>query len=164
MVEPVLLDPALSRRISPETDPADKQALLNLLRLADATNHVYASLLRPHGLSQTGLNVLTILATGPADPRPAWVAERLLLTTGTITTVLDTLERRGLIRRQQHPSDRRKVTLSLTRSGRALVPKVHRELDRFEQALLAALRPTERRTLDRLLRRLCIHLDEATAR
>ncbi len=42
------------------------------------------------------------------------IAERLLTTTGSMTSLLDTLEKRGLIRRLPHPDDRRKLLVDIT--------------------------------------------------
>ena len=44
---------------------------------------------------------------------PVSIAARLFVTTGTMSTVLDTLERRGFVERSRHPDDRRKVLVHL---------------------------------------------------
>jgi DNA-binding MarR family transcriptional regulator len=49
------------------------------------------------------------------------IAERLLVTTGSMTSLLDNLEKRGLIRRQPHPQDRRKLPIDITPAAQAIV-------------------------------------------
>ena len=61
------------------------------------------------GLSVSAFQTLAIL-DGAGEPLPGHViAERLLVTSASMTSLLDTLERRGHVERRPHPSDRRKV-------------------------------------------------------
>jgi DNA-binding MarR family transcriptional regulator len=45
----------------------------------------------------------------------------MMLTSGGMTGRIDRLERRALVRRSAHPSDRRGIVVTLTPSGRQLV-------------------------------------------
>src|SRR5690242_15236419 len=49
------------------------------------------------------------------------LGRKLLLTTGSITTAVDRLARRGLVRRKEHPQDRRVRLVELTTEGRQLI-------------------------------------------
>lgn len=51
------------------------------------------------------------------------VAEHLGVTRPTASALVDRLVRRGLVGRVQHPQERRRVALSLTRAGRALLER-----------------------------------------
>lgn len=57
------------------------------------------------------------------------MAERLLVTSASMTSLFDTLERRGFVERRAHPTDRRKVLVHLTDAGARVVdlmlPVVH---------------------------------------
>jgi len=53
----------------------------------------------------------------------------------SFTPILDQLERKGLIERRTHPSDRRGVQIYLTKQGRALQPKVDAMAERIEKKL-----------------------------
>jgi DNA-binding MarR family transcriptional regulator len=46
----------------------------------------------------------------------------------TVTLALDQLEKRRLLKRRPHPSDRRTILASLTPAGRELLDKVTRDL------------------------------------
>jgi MarR family 2-MHQ and catechol resistance regulon transcriptional repressor len=46
---------------------------------------------------------------------------KLLLTSGSITTAIDRMVRRGMVVRTIHPSDRRRVLVDLTSEGRVLL-------------------------------------------
>ena len=71
-----------------------------------------------------------------------------------MTTVVDNLERRGLVKRERNEKDRRVVTLSLTEAGRHVIEKV---LPQHIQAIIeemSILTPDEQETLSRLCRKI----------
>ena len=49
------------------------------------------------------------------------VARKVLKSTGNITTVIDNLEKRGLVERQRSTEDRRYIQLHITEKGRELI-------------------------------------------
>lgn len=75
-------------------------------------------------LSTSAWQVLAVIE-GAGEPLPPKViAERLLVTSGSITSLLDTLERNGLVRRAPHPHDRRKLLVDITDAARPLVDRM----------------------------------------
>jgi MarR family transcriptional regulator, 2-MHQ and catechol-resistance regulon repressor len=82
------------------------------------------------------------------------VSERVLLTSGSMTHVVDKLERRGLLARRRCLEDQRVTYLSITPAGRALMAAIfpaHAEAIRRATGGLGA---DEKRTLASLLKRL----------
>jgi len=82
------------------------------------------------------------------------IAEKVLKSEGNITTVVDNLERAGLVKRERSVKDRRAVTVSLTEEGRRLISEV---IPPHIQAIVEAmeiLTPEEQETLGRLCRKL----------
>ena len=82
-----------------------------------------------HDLSASAFQTLAIL-DGAGEPLPGHViAERLLISSASTTSLVDTLERRALVERQPHPTDRRKVLIHLTATGQRVVdqqlPAIH---------------------------------------
>jgi DNA-binding MarR family transcriptional regulator len=76
-----------------------------------------------HGVTVAGGTVLILLASaGEATPRE--LAHRLWVNPATITGIVDTLERDGLVERRRDAADRRQVRLSLTPRGRSLAVEV----------------------------------------
>jgi len=102
----------------------------NLLRTATA---LQAEVERPPReavrLSISAFQVLAIIDGADAPPTGQAIAEQLLVTSGSMTSLLDTLERRSLVERRRHPTDRRKQLLHLTPEGQRTVdqylPAVH---------------------------------------
>ena len=62
------------------------------------------------GINATDLKCLE-LAVGEDDVTPTRLAELTGLTSGAITGVLDRLERRGIVRREADPTDRRRIVV-----------------------------------------------------
>jgi DNA-binding MarR family transcriptional regulator len=71
---------------------------------------------------------------------------------GTLTGVLDTLERKALVVRQPVPTDRRRVGVVLTEAGTSVVEEVMPAFNREEAQVTGGLTAEETATLARLLR------------
>jgi DNA-binding MarR family transcriptional regulator len=103
--------------------------------------------LRHHQLSPAGRQALAILDGAGAPLSPTEIAERLLVTTASVTSLLDTLERRGLVTRSPDPDDRRKVLVALTSDGRQAVDAFLPQMMALQTAMLAGLSESRRRQL-----------------
>lgn len=91
-------------------------------------------------LSPSARQILAVVEGAGQPLEPSVIAERVLITTGTMTSVLDTLEKRELIQRMPHPDDRRKLLVEITPQAQAildeLLPSFHaRERDVISNAL-----------------------------
>lgn len=71
--------------------------------------------------------VLTWLVRQQEDVHPGDLAEKLSLVPGRMTDILKTLEKKGMIRRERDPEDRRRVLVRITPKGARSV------MDRREQ-------------------------------
>ena len=71
------------------------------------------------GLPHTDVQCIGLLAGGPAAP--SRLAERLGLTAGAVTKVLDRLERGGYVHRSADPADRRRIVVTASAEGLAEV-------------------------------------------
>lgn len=98
-------------------------------------------------LSASGFQVLAILE-GAGEPLPGHViADRLLVSSASMTSLLDTLERRGLVERHAHPTDRRKVLIQLTDEAREIVDRMLPTVHAAATEALADLAEHEREQL-----------------
>jgi DNA-binding MarR family transcriptional regulator len=61
----------------------------------------------------------------------------------TFTSLLDRLERDGLVRREPNPADRRSFLIHITERGGELTSRLNRLLERLENDIRARLRRTE---------------------
>lgn len=98
---------------------------------------------------------LSVLAAAAPMPRPQLgLAVAVGLDKTTMVTTVDALERRGLVRREQHPEDRRIRLVAVTDVGASLLAQANEVADDVQRELLAALPPDERDALLPLLRAL----------
>lgn len=72
----------------------------------------------------SAFQTLAILEGAGEPLAPHVIAERLLVSSASMTSLLDTLERRGLVERQPHPTDRRKILVHLTEKARDTVDEM----------------------------------------
>jgi len=95
---------------------------------------------RALGVSNTEGHLLTYLAS--YAPCPISELHRVFgLKRSTLTSLLDRLESRGLVRRKSHPEDRRSLLVALRPGGRRLAGKLHALVNGFEDKVLAAVKP-----------------------
>jgi len=79
----------------------------------------------------------------------------VLITRGSMTSILDTLEKRGLITRVAHPNDRRRLLVDVTPDARAILDELLPTLHAREREVIgAALSVKEQRELLELIAKL----------
>jgi len=101
-----------------------------------------------YGLSATARMALAVIEGAHEPLEPSVITERLIITSGSMTSMLDTLERRGLVRRMPHPGDRRKLLVDVTDGARAILDELLPSLHHRERKLMeAALTKDEQRRL-----------------
>ena len=142
--------PGLEERV-PGADQRATEVVVNVIKTSGLIEDAVAAHLRPHGLSGTSFNTLMILEGSQEPLCPSEIGERLLVTRGTMTGVLDSLEKRGLIVRRPDERDRRMLRIELTDKARALLNEIVPTLHRCEAELLAHLSATDKESLVRLL-------------
>jgi DNA-binding MarR family transcriptional regulator len=100
---------------------------------------VVAAVARRHGLSHAALNALAVIE-GNGGPLPAGeVSARIHITSGTMTSVLDTLERNGYIQRLADPGDRRRVQIEITPAAQGILDRMLPEVQQACTAVMGAL-------------------------
>ncbi len=108
-------------------------------------------------LSMPRARLLLAVAAGAAEETSTRMSDIALdvgVTARTITTMVDALERDGLIERLPDPLDRRAISLRLTETGEALVPRVQAAMDEISRAVASPLSDADQATLLNLLTRL----------
>jgi DNA-binding MarR family transcriptional regulator len=135
----------------------------NIFRAAQATRaHLAHGVLRRHDLSWAGFSTLfNVWVWGPMETRA--LAESMGVARPTVSGVADTLERRGLVRRESDARDRRLGRIAATADGERLIESLFPEFNAGESVLTAGLDDDERATLARLLRRVIHNAKEQKA-
>lgn len=137
-----------------ETERLALDAYIKLMRSTVAVNATLFPVLQAEfGITPSQLGVLESLAhLGPM--RHCELAGKLLVSPSNLTTVLDNLERDGLVKRERDQADRRVSMTSLTPAGAdRLASFFPAHVARLVQAM-SGLEPDEQAELGRLCRKL----------
>jgi len=122
--------------------------------LGNRANHA----LKQHDLKHWEYDVLSVLRRqGDPFAMPATdIARAVHLTSGAMTTRIDGLELRKLVRRSQSKNDGRSVIVKLSAKGRRLIDQAMQT--RFEHAIsvMKNIAPKEQHKLEEHLRRLLL--------
>ena len=113
------------------------------------------------GLSRGEVGALSALRISgpPYQLSPTRLAKGLMLSSAGVTSRIDRLERRGLVRRLDDPDDRRGVIIELTDQGRQVVDDAVAALAISDRQLLDRLDPEEVQQLEGLLRKVLALLE-----
>lgn len=131
-----------------------QQAISNIYRAAaKVRNRLEQELLSRWGLSWGGFTCLWVLWIW-GEMESSRLARQCGVAKGTLTGTVTTLENRGLVTRRRMAGDRRRVSVSLTSDGLALVKELYPRFNASERALTSGLSDDERAQLARLLRKI----------
>ena len=97
-------------------------------------------------MSDTKMGVLFRVEVSPATP--SQLAERERVTPPSMNRTLNALEEAGLVARTPDPDDARKVIVTITPTGEALIAETRRLRTAWFSQRLAELTPDERATLE----------------
>lgn len=108
------------------------------------------SVVRDQGMTLPQMHTLEILGVG--EPlRMKELAQKMGVTTGTLTVQIDRLERNGMVRRRPHDEDRRSILVELTDAGREMFRVHHGMHQQLTRDITAGLSDDDRQRLLTLL-------------
>jgi DNA-binding MarR family transcriptional regulator len=150
------------RRERPDLDVRPLGVLGRLFRVAQLADAELSKGLSNYELQPGWFDLLAALrrAGRPYELNPTELMRTTMLSSGGMTKRLDRMAEAGLVERRPDPKDRRGTLVGLTAKGRSVVDDAIATHLANEARLLRALSPTDRRTLDRLLRALLADLDQ----
>jgi DNA-binding MarR family transcriptional regulator len=96
--------------------------------------------------------VLVIIEANP-DLKQSELARATHLDRSTVVTIIDNLERRGLVERRASPNDRRSNAIRLTEAGSTLLRQLKRKVVQHEKRLLENFGDGELETFLKLLQK-----------
>jgi MarR family transcriptional regulator, negative regulator of the multidrug operon emrRAB len=135
----------------PQVDSLASDVVINVWRTSALLSEDLVRVLRPSNLTLTGFRVLMMLRAAGGTLSPAEIAARLGSARATVTGVLDSLEKRSSVLRSPHPEDRRRLQISITDSGRALLDEILPAYFTHERDAVAALDPGQQEAIVTLL-------------
>ncbi len=152
---PAIITPKIERPMrNNRYEGGECAALRRILRPGDRALELGAGV----GLLSTvaglveGVESVTTIEANP-DLKQSELARATHLDRSTVVTVIDNLERRGLVERRVALHDRRSNAIRLTEAGGALLKKLKRQVMAHEKRLMENFSADERETFIRLLQK-----------
>ena len=98
------------------------------------------------GLSPAQMHTIEIVGHAAPDAplRMKELAKNMGVTTGTLTVMIDRLEKQGLLKRAPHETDRRSYLIALTKKGQVFFAEHHQYHLRLTEEITATLSHEER--------------------
>ncbi len=146
-----------------ELDVDSLAAVSNIFRVANVVRyHMERHVLAERDLSFTAFTTLWVVwVWGEREARH--LATEAGISKGTLTGVVTTLERRGLVERRTHPDDKRLVLIDATDLGRRTMVDLFPEFNREEARVTADLSAAQKQALASSLRVILRTLEGETA-
>jgi DNA-binding MarR family transcriptional regulator len=124
-----------------------------IIELYDKISSWEYAVVKKSGLSPTQMHAVEIVGHHESL-RMKELAEKMGITTGTLTVMVDRLEKNGLVLRQPHPTDRRSYVIILTELGRELFQEHQQMHDLLTEELTSSFFDDEIHQLKSYLERL----------
>jgi DNA-binding MarR family transcriptional regulator len=138
----------------PGPDGSANECIVGIVRAGEAFVALANQSLNGYQLSPAARQALATL-DGAGEPlSPTEIARRLIVTTASITSLLDTLERRGLVERHPDPADRRRLLITITPTARDLVRRFVPEIVALQASVMRDIPEEERRQFVAVLTRI----------
>ncbi|WP_433010264.1 MarR family winged helix-turn-helix transcriptional regulator [Kribbella sp. CA-294648] len=123
----------------------DTELVGSLVTLMHVLQDLYAETSRPLGLTPQQAHLLCVLLCGPQGMTD--LSRILSIERSSLTSMVDRLERRSLVARNAHPTDRRACQIALTPEGHTLADQAHTAFTDRVEALTSMVSPAARKTL-----------------
>jgi DNA-binding MarR family transcriptional regulator len=115
----------------------------------------------PFDIKPAQYSILTIIERNPGL-KQTQVCDALGIKRTNFVAMIDELEARGLVRRDEAPADRRSYALVLTAKGEMLMPKLHETSAAHEQRIIEFLGRSRHAGLSETLAELVAFLQDET--
>lgn len=130
------------------------EALLNIYHTASCLKKRGDEFFRPHNLTDVQFNVLELLGhqSGKLEGlSQAELSDMMLVNRANITSLVDRMEKAGLVSRTTAPSDRRSNIVKLTGKGKKLLSKVEPLYTREVKKIMSAVPDSQQKKLVKML-------------
>ena len=132
---------------------------INMVLVARRWRSLLDERLRALGQSSARMEALAAIFNSPSRSAQVDIAKRLRIEGPTMTRMLDTLEKDGLVERLPDPTDRRSKQLRLTPAGERVLEEVFEVVDDLRDRLIDGLPEDRIDELNNLLVTLTERLD-----
>jgi DNA-binding MarR family transcriptional regulator len=113
------------------------KAIVNLLYTQSFIVTKQSSLFKPFGLSPEQYNVLRILKGQKGSPiTVSSIQERMLNKMSNASRLVEKLKQKGMVVREECPTDRRQVDILITEKGMDVLSQLHNQMYELNRSLI----------------------------
>jgi DNA-binding MarR family transcriptional regulator len=129
----------------PELNTEPMALTARLLQVSKQINDELNTTYKRYKLSDAGFDVLaTLLRAGsPHSLSPSELLKQMLITSGTMTTRIDKLEKKGFVKRTSKKEDKRSVSVALTKKGLKLIKEIMAEHMKIQEKIVSVYEKQE---------------------
>lgn len=138
-------------------DPKLEYLSQKIIEFYDKISSWEQEVVRESGLTPTQMHAIEVIGYA-GELRMKELAEQMGLTTGTITVMVDGLEKHEAVERKRHAEDRRSVLVTLTAKGQKLFAEHHQLHMKLTQDLSSSLSIQEVGSLSAILTKMNLHI------
>jgi len=132
--------------------------MLSLIRFSNAISRWEVTELRKAGSRPTRLDIMNALDAHNGTMAHSALTKWTFHSSHGLTAMIDTLEKKGFVKREPDPKDRRAILISLTDKGKQYLKNVKPHGDGMSQRLLSCLNDEEIEMIYSLTRRIREHI------
>ncbi|MGB5720624.1 MAG: MarR family transcriptional regulator [Woeseiaceae bacterium] len=146
----------------PKSDVSALGVVVRIQMLAKSLHRQTTIALKKHGLKHWEYDVLSVLRRQgtPFEMASTEIARAAMLSSGAMTTRIDGLESRGLVRRRRSRTDRRSVSVRLTTKGKKSIDLAIETRMEDARKVLDNIQGSSRKQLADSLRCLLLDVDK----
>lgn len=132
--------------------------LMSIVRSYEVLNRYLQIELTKHDTNQSRFSVMSALIVHDGRMTPKAISKFVYRTPHTISSMLDSLEKDGLIRREPNKNDRRSIEIVVTQRGRDDTGRMLSVGNEMSETALSCLDDEQIKTLKAILRQMRRHL------
>lgn len=125
------------------------EALLNIYYTASLLRKKAGDFFQPFGLTDVQFNLMMLLRyqSGPEGLNQAQLSKMMLVNRADITSLIDRMEKAGLVARTAAPGDRRYNIIKLTSRGERLLDKIEPLYAKEVKKVMAPLKDIQQKSM-----------------
>jgi len=133
--------PPISKELRQRVQAREERYLYTI-----GTDKRHDLLFAPYGISFPVFRTLAYLVLYPEGVAPSQIADKLQILRQTMTNIVDSLEKQGLVEREADPHDRRRIQVRLLPAGLELGEKLIRIEEDYAERIHRYITDEERAT------------------
>ncbi len=130
------------------------QMILNILKTEGIMRVVYDKLFEKYNISEPKFLVLLLLSNKKDGMGLSEIGELMLVSKANMTTLIERMEKEGLVSKKRSHKDKRSIKAMLTIKGKSLFDEVKSLHKEFSEKMMQSLTNDEIDSLNYLLRKL----------